>query len=123
MHHLGMKNITFAATIIAIAMALSAPFALAQTNPAPDASPPVAAPSEYQMGPGMMTNQYQAQRQGRPQDQAQGQNQGSGYGPGMMSGYGYGFGWMGSYGGMWLLALLVVALIGAGAWILTQKKK
>ena len=48
-------------------MALSAPFALAQTNPAPNSSPPVATPSEYQMGPGTMTNQYQAQRQGRPQ--------------------------------------------------------
>jgi uncharacterized membrane protein len=115
-----MKNITLAASIIAVVIALSAPFALAQTDPAPNTSPPVAAPSEDQMGPGMMTNQYQAQRQGPPQDQAQGQNQGSGYG-GMMGGYG--FGWMGSYGGMWLLALLVVALVGAGAWVLTQKKK
>ena len=102
-------------------MALSAPFALAQTNRASDTAPPVASPSEYQMGPGMMTNQFQAQRQGQAQGQARDQDQGSGYGPGMMGGYG--FGWMGSYGGMWLLTLLIVALVGVGAWFVTQKKK
>jgi hypothetical protein len=119
MNHIQMKNITFAASIIAIAMALSAPFALARSNPASDTAPPVATPSEYQMGPGMMTNQYQAQRQGRAPGQAQGQ--GSGYGPGMMGGHG--FGWMGGYGGTWLVILLVLALVGVGAWVITQKKK
>ena len=121
MHHVAMKKITFAASIVAIAMAFSAPFALAQSNPAPDTAPPVAAPSQYQMGPGMMTNQFQAQRQGQAEGRARDQDQGSGYGPGMMGGYG--FGWMGSYGGMWLLALLIVALVGAGAWFITQNKK
>jgi hypothetical protein len=110
-------NKTIAATITAIAIAVSAPFTFAQTAPQPNTAPPVATPSEYQMGPGMMTNQYQTQRQG----QAQGQNQDSGYGAGMMGGYG--FGWMGGYGGMWLVILLILALFGVGAWVITQKKK
>ncbi len=116
-----MKKMTIAAIITAIAIAVSAPFTFAQMAPEPNTAPPVATPSEFQMGPGMMTNQYQTQRQGQSQGQAQGQNQDSGYGAGMMGGYG--FGWMGGYGGMWLVILLILALVGVGAWVITQKRK
>src|SRR5579859_3648804 len=104
-----MKKMTLAAMITAIALAVSAPFALAQPTPVPNAAPPAAGPRDYALGPGMMTNQYQAQRQ------AQGQSQGSTYGPGMMGGYG--FGWMGGTGGIWLVILLILAAVGLGAWV------
>ncbi len=50
------------------------------------------------------------------------QQGGSGYrmGPGMMDGY-YGFGWMGGYGG--LPILLVIVLVGVVAWAVAQKRK
>ncbi|MGK2913556.1 MAG: hypothetical protein ACSLE5_03710 [Porticoccaceae bacterium] len=45
-----------------------------------------------------------------------------GYGMGGMMD-GYGFGWMGGYGGIWLPILVVIALVGFVAWLVTQKKK
>jgi uncharacterized membrane protein len=45
---------------------------------------------------------------------------GSGMG-GMMDGYGSG--WMGGYGGIWVPILIVIAVAGFVAWIVTQKKK
>lgn len=46
---------------------------------------------------------------------------GSGSGYGMMDGYG--FGGMGGYGGMWLPILVVIAVAGLVAWIVSQKRK
>jgi len=44
-----------------------------------------------------------------------------GNGPGWMDGYG--FGGMGGYGGMWLPILVVIAVAGLVAWIVSQKRK
>lgn len=44
---------------------------------------------------------------------------GSGMG-GMMDGYGSG--WMGGYGGIWVPILVVIAVAGFVAWLVTQKK-
>ena len=41
-------------------------------------------------------------------------------GPGMM---GHGFGWMGGYGGIWALILLVAVVVGVVVWVVAQKKK
>ena len=50
------------------------------------------------------------------------QSQG-GYGPGGMMG-GYGAGWMGGgYGGIWVPVLIVAAIAGVVAWVVTQKRK
>jgi len=114
-----MKKLTIAATITAIAIAVSAPFTFAQTTPEPNTAPPAASPRGYEMGPGMMYNQGQGQ--GQVQGQGQSQGQGSAYGPGMMGTYG--FGWMGGYGGMWGVVLLVLAAVGLAAWVLTHKRK
>jgi ABC-type cobalamin transport system permease subunit len=38
---------------------------------------------------------------------------------GWMNGYGA----MGGYGGIWVPALLVIAVVGLVAWIVTQKRK
>jgi hypothetical protein len=100
-----MKKLTIAATITAIAIAVSAPFTFAQTTPEPNTAPPAASPRGYEMGPGMMYNQDQGQGQGQSQVpgygpgmmynqgqgrvQGQGQSQGPGYGPGMMGGDGF----------------------------------
>lgn len=49
-----------------------------------------------------------------------------GYGPGMMGSSGGGWmggGWMGGYGGIWLPILIVVAIAGVVAWVVSQKKK
>lgn len=54
---------------------------------------------------------------------------GSGPGNGMMGGNGtgwmdgYGFGGMGGYGGVWLPILVVIAVAGLVAWVVSQKKK
>jgi hypothetical protein len=40
---------------------------------------------------------------------------------GMMDGYG--FGWMGGYGGIWLLILVVIVVAGFVAWVVKQKTK
>lgn len=45
------------------------------------------------------------------------------YGPGSGMMGGYSFGWMGGYGGMWLPTLVVIAVAGFVAWIVSQKKK
>ncbi len=116
-----MKKLTIAATITAIAIAVSAPFTFAQTTPEPNTAPPAASPRGYEMGPGMMYNQGQVQGQGQGQVQGPGQSQVPGYGPGMMGTYG--FGWMGGYGGMWAVILLVLAAVGLVAWVLTNKRK
>jgi len=55
-----------------------------------------------------------------------GNNMGSGgmmggNGPGWMDGYG--FGGMGGYGGMWLPIVVVIAVAGLVAWIVSQKRK
>ncbi|OGA35264.1 MAG: hypothetical protein A3F75_01755 [Betaproteobacteria bacterium RIFCSPLOWO2_12_FULL_64_23] len=48
---------------------------------------------------------------------------GPGYGPGGMMG-GYGAGWMGGgYGGIWVPVLIVAAIAGVVAWVVTQKRK
>ena len=44
-----------------------------------------------------------------------------GNGPGWMDGYG--FGGMGGYGGMWLPIVVVIAVAGLVAWIVSQKRK
>ena len=48
---------------------------------------------------------------------------GYGPGPGGMMG-GYGAGWMGGgYGGIWVPVLIVAAIAGVVAWVVTQKRK
>jgi uncharacterized membrane protein len=76
-------------------------------------------------GPGMMYGQSQSQDPGQGQSTygpgmlgGQGQGQGA-YGPGMM--YGYGAGWMGGYGGIWAVILLVILVAGLVAWIFKRK--
>lgn len=84
-------------------------------------------------GPGMMYSQSQGQSPGQGQEQRQGQGQDA-YGPGMMGGqgqgqgaygpgmmYGYGAGWMGGYGGIWAVILLVILGAGLVAWIVKRK--
>ena len=66
----------------------------------------------YSMGPGMMYGQGQGPGQGQSQDA---------YGPSMM--YGYGVGWMGGYGGIWVLILLVILGAGLVAWIVKRKRQ
>ncbi len=46
---------------------------------------------------------------------------GYGMGSGMMNGYGVG--WMGGYGGIWVPILLVIAVAGFVAWVISQKRK
>ena len=110
-----------AAAVAAIAFAVTAPVALAQTAPGADAAPAVTSPRGNAVGPGMMNGQAQAPTQGVGPGMTYGQGQGN-YGPGMMNGYGYGAGWMGGYGGLWLVILLVV-VVGAVTWIVVQKRK
>jgi hypothetical protein len=107
------------------------PFALAQTAPGPGAAPPAASSRGYEMGPGMMYDQGQAQTRGQVQVQrpggygpetmgSQGQGPG-GYGPGMMGGYGVG--WMGGYGGIWIPILLLLAVVGLVVWVVKLKAR
>jgi len=35
----------------------------------------------------------------------------------------YGSGWMGGYGGMWVVILLILAAVGLAAWVVTHKRK
>lgn len=46
---------------------------------------------------------------------------GYGHGSGMMGDHGYG--WMGGYGGIGLLLLVVVVIAGLVAWVVAQNKK
>lgn len=131
-----MRMLTRAAGIAALAIALTAPFALAQTAPNSDSTPADAPSRGNTSGPGMMHDQAQPQpqlqRQTEPAGQAQPLRQPSGYGPGMMSGPGgygagmmsnYGMGWMGQYGGIWVPILLAFLVGGLVVWIIKQKAK
>jgi hypothetical protein len=42
---------------------------------------------------------------------------------GMMDGGNWGMGWTGAYGGLWVPALLLVAVIGLVAWSVKQRRK
>ena len=118
-----MKKL-IATAVAAVAFAVTVPVALAQTTPGSDTSPPVTAPRGVETGPGMMYGQGQGQGQtpaqgGTGPGMTYGQGQGS-YGSGMMNGYGVG--WMGGYGGIWVVILLVI-VVGAVTWIVTQRRK
>ncbi len=127
-----MKRIV-ATTFAALAIAMTAPLALAQTQSSPETAPPATAPRGTETGPGMMYGQGQAQVPVQGQVPAQGQTQNQGdNGPGMYrQGQGangpwmmgnYGIGWMGGYAGIGMLLLLVVT-VGAVAVIVMQKRK
>lgn len=133
-----MRKLTLAAGIAAIAMALTGPFALAQSVPNSNTTPSAASPRGNASGPGMMYDQAQGRPQG--QTEAPGQprapGQQPGYGPGMMSGQGqgqggygagmmggYGAGWMGGYGGILVAILLVLLVLGLVVWVVKRKAK
>jgi len=108
--------------VAAVAFAVTVPVALAQTTSGSDTSPPVTAPRGVETGPGMMYGQGQGQtpaQGGTGPGMTYGQGQGT-YGSGMMNGYGVG--WMGGYGGIWVVILLVI-VVGAVTWIVTQRRK
>ena len=116
-----MKRL-IATAVAAVAFAVTVPVALAQTSSGSDTSPPVTAPRGIETGSGMMYGQGQGQtptQVGTGPGMMYGQGQGT-YGSGMMSGYGVG--WMGGYGGIWVVILLIV-VVGAVTWIVTQKRK
>jgi hypothetical protein len=139
-----MKKLTIAAAITALVIAVTMPFTLAQTTFNSDTAQPAASlpgtgpnmmygqvqsqtPGQGQgtYGPGMMGGNAQTQGQGTygpgmMGGNAQGQGQG-GYGPGMMRGYGGD--WMGGYGGIGVLILLVIVVAGLVAWVVTAKRK
>ncbi len=131
-----MRKLTLAAGIAAMAMTLTAPYALAQTAPISDTATPAASVPGNASGPGMMYDQVQGLPRGQTEVQAQARPQGqqAGYGPGMMSGQGqggygtgmmggYGTGWMGGYGGIWVPILLVLLVAGLVVWIVKQKAR
>ncbi|MGB8436378.1 MAG: hypothetical protein WCE38_19175 [Burkholderiales bacterium] len=118
-----MKKLTIAVAITALAIAVTMPFTLAQTTSNSDTAQPAA--SLPGTGPNMMYGQVQSQTQGQGTygpgmmgGNAQGQG---GYGRGMMGGYGVD--WMGGYGGIGVLILLVIVVAGLVAWVVTQKRK
>lgn len=41
----------------------------------------------------------------------------------MMNGGAWGAGWMGGYGGIWPLVLLVIVVAGVVAWVISRKGK
>lgn len=131
-----MRKLTLTAGIAAMAMALTAPFALAQMAPNSDTATPAASAPGNASGPGMRYDQAQGQPQGRTDAPAQTRPQGqpAGYGPGMMSGQGqggygagmmggYGADWMGGYGGTWVPILLLLLVAGLVIWVVKRKAK
>jgi hypothetical protein len=98
-----MKQL-IATAFAALAIAMTAPLALAQAPASPEtAATPATAPLVTESVPGI----------------AYGQGQGTS-GPWMMGNYGVG--WMGGYAGIGMLSLLVVT-VGAVALVVMQKRK
>lgn len=122
-----MKKLTIFAAIAAVAMAMTAPLALAQTTYRSDMAPPVALSRDHQAAPGMMGAQGQTQGQSQEQG-AYGPVAMGGYaqsqdrnGPGMMDGHRYT--WMREFGGIWMLILLFLTVAGFVAWIVKEDAK
>ena len=126
-----MRKLTMSAGIAVVAIALTAPFALAKTDPNPATTPTTASSPGNASDLATMYTEAQplgpaeAQRQSRTRERA------GGFDSSMMSGHrngdygsammrGYGPGWMGAYGRFWVPTLLVILVVGIVVWIFKQ---